>query len=294
MQQAFVRCVSLFRRRGYAGSIAISGTFGIYTESVQVYIYLNEATDPAEVMKTNPELAAEETLFLEQSDHGIAQLIRTLVKRMESRALKWASVQGAVDPILNCAGTLGITLPVINIGWSATVTLGVYQSTLIRWMEHSKTQTPMQAPVSSRALPAPPPPGNKKMEADDNPFRSASAELSAPEAPPPATRQQDGEQQRRQAAFESLTDDLQALVRENCVSLEEALQLNSNINSAAGPPQGSQGTPIGSGSTSAANPFATTGASAGTTAGAGAAADERTTTTSGQATGSSFPTTVDL
>lgn len=130
MEDAFRRCVSLYKRRGYAGTITVSGTFGIYTESIKVSIFLDDAVHPSEV--SNRE---DPSSFIEVGDSKLAKLVRTLMQRMENRASSWNNITASeVNPILGSKGAIGVTLPIVNLGWSVELELSVYQSTLIRYM----------------------------------------------------------------------------------------------------------------------------------------------------------------
>jgi len=180
LQRTFSRCAGLYRARGYAGNITVSGQLGFVTESIGVKFPLEEAAQSFSKSHGPSDKAAdgsapsgggedggaslddggEEAVghsvsrWLETGDARVARLLRGLVHRLEQRALAWEHVPGVSDPTLGCQGALGIHLPVVQIGWSVTIQLIVYKSTLLRWMEWS-AQARDQQPAS---------PDDKKVE----------------------------------------------------------------------------------------------------------------------------------
>ena len=65
------------------------------------------------------------------------KLFSALISRLEKRAHNWGRGKGMgeFDPLLGEKTSVGIMLPFIPVGYSLTIFLQVYKSTLLRWME---------------------------------------------------------------------------------------------------------------------------------------------------------------
>ena len=100
----------------------------------------------------------------------------------QARATSWQNLAGVRDPLLGSAGSVGVTLPLINVGWSVSVSLTVYQSTLLRWME-CVARLPVLPSVraSTPGDPAGTPPTPPKAHPDKDPDgeNSATSAVSA-------------------------------------------------------------------------------------------------------------------
>ena len=46
------------------------------------------------------------------------------------------------DPLIGSQGAVGLSLPLINLGWSLSISLAVSRSTLLRWMELAARPAP--------------------------------------------------------------------------------------------------------------------------------------------------------
>ena len=145
LQDSFRLATQIYRCRGYAGTIFVSGQFGVYTESVSITIALANAAPPVK--------GAEQDALnvkLETDDSKGVMLIRTLVRRLEARSEQWLD-HDELDPEMGSQGTIGFNLPIVDIGWNVVVKLTVYQSTLRRYMAFSSK---LPAPSLPPAPPA--------------------------------------------------------------------------------------------------------------------------------------------
>lgn len=145
MRDTFARIVRVYRCRGYSGNVSIGGQFGIYGERIAKFIQEHEVPPPSAQRIISAALsegsgpvkdpAMMDSLRLETEHSRMAKLLRSLISRMETRAAQWQEVPDAVDadPEIGSDGTLGVTLPIVNIGWSITVSLSVSASALVRW-----------------------------------------------------------------------------------------------------------------------------------------------------------------
>ncbi|KAH8072914.1 hypothetical protein JL720_11001 [Aureococcus anophagefferens] len=121
----------------------------------------------------DPETAVADAAWLEAGEERVARLLRSLVARMERRAIAWSHVPNVPDPMLGSQGAVGLTLPFIKFAYSVSIALSVSRSSLLRWMEHSA-----RGPAEAPAL-APPP------QADEPPSPEPEWPGDAVAAPPP-------------------------------------------------------------------------------------------------------------
>ena len=144
MRDTFSRVIKLYRARGYTGNVSVSGQFGIYGEKLSKWItesqtekpsvdrYLHVVSGGSGASKVDDGIV--DSLRIETEDSRTARLIRTLIRRMEKRASEWKT-EGYEDinPEIGSEGTLGLTIPVINVGWTITVSLTVNAKALLHW-----------------------------------------------------------------------------------------------------------------------------------------------------------------
>ena len=168
LQRTFARTAGLYRLRGYGGRVAVSVQLGFVAESIAADVAPGEpgAGD-------DPETAVADAAWLEAGEERVARLLRSLVARMERRAIAWSHVPNVPDPMLGSQGAVGLTLPFIKFAYSVSIALSVSRSSLLRWMEHS-ARGPPEAPAL-----APPP------QADEPPSPEPEWPGDAVAAPPP-------------------------------------------------------------------------------------------------------------
>ena len=132
LQRTFARTAGLYRLRGYGGRVAVSVQLGFVAESIAADVAPGEpgAGD-------DPETAVADAAWLEAGEERVARLLRSLVARMERRAIAWSHVPNVPDPMLGSQGAVGLTLPFIKFAYSVSIALSVSRSSLLRWMERS-------------------------------------------------------------------------------------------------------------------------------------------------------------
>lgn len=150
LNQVMRNIVHAYRYRGYSGSIAVSCTLGIFEESASIRITEDDVVtwwEPAEPGLDGDTLAkrasygsAARVAFLTDGSK-VGSAIATLLDRLQRRAEHWdAEGMGDIEPSFGASTTIGLSLPIIRVGWSTTVALSVHKLALQRWAAHQRLE----------------------------------------------------------------------------------------------------------------------------------------------------------
>ena len=148
LQRTFARTVGLYKLRGYGGSISVSVQLGFVAESISAHIAPGEPG-----RGDDPVAAISDSTWLESGEERVARLLRSLVARMERRAIAWSHVPNVPDPMLGSQGAVGLTLPFIKFAYSVSIALTVSRSSLLRWIEIAACAPQLRDLVARAATP---------------------------------------------------------------------------------------------------------------------------------------------
>lgn len=125
VQRLVRHAISLYRSRGYSGTITIGHTVAYFHESTSVRV------DGGTILATTE---AEEDP--QKDDAKAGRVFATLLARLERRAANWDDTMGCledIDPVLGASAQIGFKVPVIQVGWGVSVSLSITKSSLLRW-----------------------------------------------------------------------------------------------------------------------------------------------------------------